>query len=97
MLMLHSEGVILSVRAQPGSKRDEVRGIRDGFLRVTVTQVPEKGKANKAIRKQLAKFLDLKLSQVELFSGEVSFQKRFLLRGTDLETIQAKIRVLVES
>ncbi|MDR1140874.1 MAG: DUF167 domain-containing protein [Planctomycetaceae bacterium] len=94
MLTFHSEGVILSVRAQPGSKREEIRGVQDGLLKVTVTQVPEKGKANKAIRKLLAKSLELKISQVELLSGETATQKKFLLRNTNLETIQTKINNL---
>jgi uncharacterized protein (TIGR00251 family) len=91
MLTFHPEGVILAVRAQPGSKRDEIRGVQDGSLKVSVTQVPEKGKANKAIRKLLAKSLELKLSQVELLAGETTTQKKFLLKNTDLETIQTKI------
>ena len=45
----HAEGVILPVRAQPGSRRNEIRGEQNGFLKVCVTQSPEKGKANKAI------------------------------------------------
>ncbi|MDR2755089.1 MAG: DUF167 domain-containing protein [Planctomycetaceae bacterium] len=94
MLTLHPEGVVLAVRAQPGSKRDEIRGVQDGSLKVTVTQIPEKGKANKAIRKQLAKSLELKISQIELLSGETTSQKKFLLRNIDPETIQTKIKKL---
>ncbi|MDR1268179.1 MAG: DUF167 domain-containing protein [Planctomycetaceae bacterium] len=94
MLTFHPEGVILSVRAQPGSKREEIRGVQDGVLKVTVTQVPEKGKANKAIRKLLAKSLELKISQIELLSGETATQKKFLLRNTNPETIQTKINNL---
>ncbi|MDR2440265.1 MAG: DUF167 domain-containing protein [Planctomycetaceae bacterium] len=94
MLTLHPEGVVLAVRAQPGSKRDEIRGVQDGSLKVTVTQAPEKGKANKAIRKQLAKSLELKISQIELLSGETTTQKKFLLRNIDLETIQTRIKNL---
>jgi uncharacterized protein (TIGR00251 family) len=97
MLMLHPEGVVLAVRAQPGSKRDEVRGVRDGLLKVSVTQIPEKGKANNAIRKQLAKFLELKISQIELLSGETATQKKFLLRNADPETIRRKINSLSDN
>ncbi len=48
-LQPHAEGVILPVRAQPGSRRNELRGEQDGMLKVCVTQSPEKGKANKAL------------------------------------------------
>jgi uncharacterized protein (TIGR00251 family) len=91
MLTFHSEGVILAVRAQAGSKRDEIRGVQDGSLKVSVTQAPEKGKANKAIRKLLAKSLELKISQIELIAGETATQKKFLLKNTDPETMKTKI------
>ena len=45
----HAEGVLLPVRAQPGSRRNEIRGQQEGQLKVSVTQIAEKGKANKAL------------------------------------------------
>ena len=77
----HADGTILPVRAQPGARRNEIRGVQDGQLKVCVTQSPEKGKANKAVVELLAKKLGLKKSQIELISGETSHQKRFLVRG----------------
>ena len=91
MLTLHPDGVVLEIKAQPGSRRDELRGVQDDALKVCVTQIPEKGKANKAVRKLLAKSLGLRVSQIELLSGETASQKKFLLRDVDLETIQETI------
>ena len=85
------EGVILSVRAFPGAKRNEVRVGTDDFLKVSVTQIPEKGKANEAIRKQIIKALNLRASQVELLQGETSPQKKFLLRNVDEKEIRKTI------
>jgi hypothetical protein len=51
------------------------------MLKVSVTQAPEKGKANKALVALLAKQLSLRKSQIELLSGETTAQKRFLIRG----------------
>ena len=76
----HADGTILPVRAQPGARRNEIRSVQDGQLKVCVTQQPEKGKANKAVAELLAKKLGLKKSQIELLSGETSHQKRFLVR-----------------
>jgi uncharacterized protein len=83
MLLLepHADGTILPVRAHPGARRNEIRGVQDGMLKVSVTQAPEKGKANKAVIDLLSKKLGLKKSQIELLSGETSHQKRFLVRG----------------
>jgi uncharacterized protein len=79
-LQPHPEGTILPVRAQPGARRNELRGEQNGALKVCVTQSPEKGKANKAVIELIAKSLKLKKSQIQLLSGETSHQKIFLIR-----------------
>jgi uncharacterized protein YggU (UPF0235/DUF167 family) len=81
------EGVRLAVRAFPGAKRNAVRCEED-LLKVYVTQIPEKGKANGAIRKLLAQFFDIRASQIELLHGETSPQKKFLLRNVNMEELQ---------
>lgn len=85
----------MPVRAQPGSRRAEVRGERDGALKVSVTQIAEKGKANKAIIALLAKTLGLRKSQFELISGPTSADKRFLVRGIAPETLRQKVEPLL--
>ena len=87
----HAEGVVLPVRAAPGAKRNGLRGVQDGALKVSVTQIAEKGKANKAIIEVFCKSLGLKRSQVELIAGETSSQKRFLVRGTTVEALSTAI------
>jgi uncharacterized protein (TIGR00251 family) len=79
------------VRAQPGARRNEVRGIQDGALKVCVTQAPEKGKANKAIIEVLAKWLRMRKSQIELISGETASQKKFLVRGIESKDLAERI------
>ncbi len=90
-LQLHPDGAVLSVRAQPGSRRNEVRGIQDGALKVCVTQAPEKGKANKAIVEVLAKWLGVRKSQIELISGETGSRKKFLVREIEKEDLAGRI------
>ncbi len=87
----HRYGIILPVRAHAGARRSEIRGIQDGALKVAVTQIPEKGKANKSIIELLADELSLKKSQIELIAGETSPQKKFLIRGIDAAALGAKI------
>lgn len=77
----HAEGILLPVRAQPGASKNGIRGEQGGMLKVSVTQVAEKGKANKALTETIAKGLGLKKSQVELLSGDTQAQKKFLIRG----------------
>lgn len=85
------EGVLIPVKAQPGAGRNELRGAQDGALKVCVTQVPEKGKANKAIVEFLAKALKLRKSQLSLFSGELSSQKKFLATEIDVSELREKL------
>jgi uncharacterized protein (TIGR00251 family) len=91
----HAEGLILPVRARAGARRNEVRGEQDGMLKVSVTQAPEKGKANKAIAALLADALDLRKSQIELTAGETSPQKRFLIRDIAADELTRRLQPLL--
>lgn len=90
----HADGVILPVKAHAGARRNAIEGVHDGSLRVSVTQAPEKGKANKAIAELLAKALKLRKSQLELVAGETSPQKKFLIRGATAKELTTKIEEL---
>jgi uncharacterized protein len=94
-LVLHAEGVILPVKAQPRASRDGIRGEAGGMLKVSVTQVAEKGKANQAILEVLAEGLGMRRSQIELISGETQSQKKFLIRGVTREELARRIAALV--
>jgi uncharacterized protein YggU (UPF0235/DUF167 family) len=65
------------------------------MLKVSVTQVAEKGKANKALAAVLVSQLSLRKSQLELLSGEASHDKRFLVRGLTLEELSRRIAALI--
>lgn len=95
VLETRADGVVLPVKAQPGSGRNELRGLQDGALKVCVTQIAEKGKANKAIVEFLAKTLKLRKSQIELCSGELSSQKKFLIKEIGEAELRAKIEASV--
>jgi uncharacterized protein len=87
----HPEGFVLPVKAQPGAKQNGIRGEQNGMLKVSVTQVAEKGKANKALIEVLAKGLGLARSQIELIAGETQPQKKFLIRAISREDLKARI------
>ena len=90
-----AEGVYLPVRAQPGARCSAVRGVQDGALKVAVTQVAEKGKANKALIGMLAKALGLRKSQLELVAGVTAAQKRFLVRDVTVGQLASRISAAV--
>ena len=90
-LEAHSEGTILPVRAHAAARRNEIRGEHDGMLCVSVTQAPEKGKANKAIIALLAKAFQLPKNRFSLLSGETSRQKRFLIQAVSPDFLASKL------
>jgi uncharacterized protein YggU (UPF0235/DUF167 family) len=83
------------VKAQPGARRNEVRCVQDGVLKVCVTQAPEKSKANKAIIELLAKWLGVKKSQIELIAGQTASQKKFLVRGIEMAELAHRIETAI--
>jgi uncharacterized protein (TIGR00251 family) len=91
----HAEGVVLPVRAQPGARKAGVLGEQAGSLKVAVTAPPEDGRANKALVEVLREALGLKRSQVELFAGATSRDKRFLVRGVSAAHLRERIASLL--
>jgi uncharacterized protein (TIGR00251 family) len=90
-LEITAVGVILPVQAQPGARRNAIVGVHAGRLKVAVTQVAERGKANAAVVECLAEALGLKTSQVTLLSGPKNAQKRFLVTGVTADVLSARI------
>ncbi|MBN1908526.1 MAG: DUF167 domain-containing protein [Pirellulales bacterium] len=93
----HPEGTLLPIRAHAGARRNEILPPQDGVLRVSVTQAPEGGKANKVIAVLLAKALGLRKSEIMLHSGETARRKKFLVRGLSCEELGVKISELVST
>jgi hypothetical protein len=82
-------GYVLPVYVQPGASRDDIVGEHDGMLKVAVSAPPERGKANKAVRKLLAAELGMPASHVKLVSGQTSRRKEFHVRGVDTAALTA--------
>jgi uncharacterized protein (TIGR00251 family) len=74
---------LIRVRVQPGAKRDEVAGMRDGALIVRVTASPVEGKANAAACKLLAEAAGIPPSRVEVVRGALRRDKVIRLAGLD--------------
>ncbi len=86
-----SDGIVIRVRLTPNSCCDSVKGVQndgnDGaVLRVSVTEVPEKGKANQAMIKFLAKALKTAKGNVQIISGQSDRNKKVFLRGLSPES-----------
>ena len=74
----HPDGAMLTVWVVPGAKRSEVVGYHGNALRVRVTAVAEKGKANRAVIALLEDELHCRL---RIGSGAGSRRKRLIAPG----------------
>ncbi|MEC7763458.1 MAG: DUF167 domain-containing protein [Pseudomonadota bacterium] len=75
-------GAELSVRVTPKAARNAVMVEPDGRIKVSVTTVPEDGKATAAVVKLLAHALGVAKSQLTLVRGATARDKVFRLDGT---------------
>ena len=93
---IDADGVRLFIHLTPKASKDEVgeivdlgAGPRGGVvLKVRVRAIPDKGKANKAVIKLLAKWLGLPKSSLELLSGSRSRQKCIKIIGDGARIVE---------
>ena len=80
------DGLELALRVTPNAGANRIEGIdiRDdgtAVLRVRVTAVPDKGKANKAVIALLSKTLHVPKSAITITAGETARLKTVLVAG----------------
>ncbi len=76
-----ADGIVIPVKVQPGARKNCVVGEWGGRLKLQVAAPPDKGKANEAVVKLLAKSLGIQRSSVSIVSGETSRDKKVLVQG----------------
>jgi len=72
---------IIAVRAQPGARRDEIVGLRDGVLVARVSAPALEGRANQALCRLIARSLGIRRSQVSILRGERARDKLVRVEG----------------
>ncbi|MBK5566626.1 DUF167 domain-containing protein [Ensifer sp. 2YAB10] len=95
----HGDHIRLTVRLTPNGGRDAIDGLEaaaDGeeHLKVRVSAVPEKGKANQALVAFLAKKLGLAKSRLSLISGDTQRKKILRIDG-DPEDLMRRLAELI--
>lgn len=89
-------GLLLFLKVTPNASRDEIGEIvadvdGQGQLVVRVRAAPEKGKANKAVVKLLAKQLGFRASAITVLKGETSRQKQVSIADLSEEELKARL------
>ena len=93
---LQKDGVRISVQVVPKSSKNTLDCIvedADGrkWLKVRVTAPPDKGKANEAVQKLLAKAWKIPVSTISIVSGETGRKKVICITGQAEALIEAII------
>jgi len=84
---------VFSVRVKPGGKKNEVIGVHDGALKLSVTAPPIEGKANRAVTKFVSQLLGVAPSRVDIISGESSRTKRVRIEGLSAREVKEILSV----
>jgi len=89
-------GIVLRISLTPKARANRIDGLiekPDGVaLKVRVTAPPEKGKANAALIKLLAKYFGIAGGRISLVSGPKDRQKRLLIIDVNRE-LQNRLHV----
>ena len=86
-----ANGCSFAVKVVPGSSRERLVGTLGGSLKVAVAAAGEKGAANKALLKLLAKQLKLRLAQIQMLSGTTQARKRILVLGLNAKQLRGRL------
>jgi uncharacterized protein len=81
----------LKVRVTPGARESAIGEWRDEVLRVRVREKAEKGAANEAVARLLAKALGVPVSTVVLKRGATSREKLFELDGLSEDEMRRRL------
>jgi len=87
----------LQVWLQPGASREGIAGFHGEALKVSVTAPPEKGKANKALERLLARALSVPASAVAIVAGSLSRSKTVHIEGLSDERLAAWLKDVARS
>ncbi len=83
--------VLLKVRVQPKSSRNQIVVEADGRVRVALTAPPVEGAANKSLCDYLAKLFDIPRHSVTVVRGDKSREKTVRLDGLTIESVRARL------
>jgi uncharacterized protein (TIGR00251 family) len=91
-----SNGILLSVKLQPRSSRNEIGECVDGELKIRVTAPPVDSAANNALVAFLAEILGRPKSAIQLIRGQTSRHKVLLIAGMTATEATARLQKTAE-
>ena len=89
--------VIVSLHVTPGAKKKSLGGVHDGALRISVSEPADKGKANSAVIKRIARAVCVARTDVTITHGLTSRRKRILIECERPGSVAEKLNILATS
>jgi len=78
------DGIVIEVKVDPRSSRNEIVGAVDKIIRIKLTAPPVGGAANALLIELLAEKFGIRKSDISIMKGESSRHKLIKLRGVNL-------------
>lgn len=93
MIVLTQQGpdVLLDVKVVPKSSRERIVGELEGALKIAVTAAPERGAANEAVCRLIARTLGLRVQQVTVEKGHTSPRKTIRIAAVLVDDVRGKL------
>ena len=85
------EGVSFTVKVVPNSSRNAIVGLLGTALKVNISAVAEKGKANQGLIKLLGRVLGCPKSAFSIISGSTRSQKEVFVDKITITTLKSKL------
>lgn len=90
-LTTSKRGVLIPVRVTPRGRKNDITGVRNGSLLISVTAPPADGEANAAVIEVLCKALHCPKSALSLWRGDKARDKVISVTGIELDVIQSRL------
>lgn len=87
----YKSGTLFQIKVITNAKKNEVIGWQENFLKIRITAIPEKGRANEEILSFLAKYTSLKKSQLSIYLGDTSNKKTLLVENISPQELKEKL------
>ena len=84
----------LRLRVKPGGRADRLIGPFGEALKLEVREAPERGRANEAVVRLLARELDLSRADVEIVAGAGSQDKIAAIRGASADEVARRLQAI---
>ncbi|SMB84529.1 hypothetical protein SAMN05660772_02302 [Pasteurella testudinis DSM 23072] len=90
----HENGLRLKILLQPKASKDQLVGLHDGELKITITAPPIDGQANAHLLKFLSKQFKVAKSSIVLEKGELNRHKQVFI--PEPKVIPAVVQALLD-